>query len=178
MKNRHVILIGLRASGKSTLAPALASRLGIPSIDLDPLVAQVLGCGSVREAFESRGVDAFRAAEAKLLRELLESLTASVVSLGGGTPTAPGAAELLEAAAAGGAKVLYLRATPATLQARLSKTDLASRPSLTGAGTLEEVNHLFEQRDPLYRGLATDVIEVDALGLEELLRDVLAIIMH
>lgn len=158
----RLVLIGLRGSGKTALGRALA---GGSLVDLDELVAARAGLASAAAFIRERGIEAFRRAEADALRDALAG-DAAVIALGGGTPTAPGAAEMLRGCAA---RVVYLRATPETLAARLSRTDLASRPSLTGVGVLEEIGALFAARDGLYRGLAGEVIDVDSLAADEVL---------
>jgi shikimate kinase len=65
--------------------------------------------------------------------------------------------------------LLYLRASPETLRARLAATDLSARPSLTGADVLDEIATLFARRDPLYRALASAVLEIDGLHESECL---------
>lgn len=165
----NILLMGLRASGKSTLGAMLATRLGRPFVDLDDVTAARLGCVDVPEAWARHGPAAFRDAEAEALRDVLEH-TGQIVALGGGTPTAPGAADMLRnAISSQQARLVYLRATPSTLRGRLEQTDLSRRPSLTGSGVVDEVQRVFEERDPLYRSLASEVIEVDGLREEELL---------
>ena len=164
MQSGSIILIGLRASGKSTAAAIVASNLGCPALDLDEIVAQREGVANAAALIHRSGIEAFRIAEAAALEALLAQPTPCVLALGGGTPTAPGAAALLRTAAADGTRVIYLRATPQTLRARLALTNLAARPSLTGAGTLDEVDTLFAARDGLYRELATSIVEVDGLS--------------
>lgn len=157
----NLLLIGLRASGKSTLGRLVAARLSRPFIDLDDRTAARLGEPSPAAALGRYGEPAFRAAESAALRETLLG-SGRVVALGGGTPTAPGAAEMLERErAAGRAVIVYLHAAPDVLRARLAATDVASRPSLTGRGTLEEIEALYAGRDGLYRRLADAVIEVE-----------------
>lgn len=157
-----VILIGLRGAGKSTAGAALARRAGLPFIDLDDRTAAALGHPTAAAAFEA-GEPAFRAAEAASLRAVLAGPSA-VLALGGGTPTAPGAADLIRAARASGhARTLYLRASPATLRARLAATDLAARPSLTGTHALDEIGTIFTARDARYSELADTIIETDRL---------------
>ncbi|MBL8761929.1 MAG: shikimate kinase [Phycisphaerae bacterium] len=154
-----VYLLGLRGSGKSTLGRALASRLRVLFVDLDDVTASLLKCATPAEALNKHGHAAFRSAE---VRALLSPgvARAKVVALGGGTPTAPGAPEALRK---GAATLVYLRATPATLRTRLERTDLSSRPSLTGSDVLAEIEAVFERRDPIYLALADEVIEVDSL---------------
>jgi shikimate kinase len=57
--------------------------------------------------------------------------------------------------------LVYLRGTPATLRARLEAQGAGDRPSLTGRGTLAEIESVFAARDGLYRGLASRVMDID-----------------
>jgi len=165
---RHLILMGLRGSGKTTLGRSLAARLQLPFIDLDARTRALLGVATVRQAFDTRGEPAFREAETQALRAALGEPPA-VIALGGGTPTAPGAAELLrEAIEDSRAHLVYLRAQPATLRARLARDD-PDRPSLTGADALDEMDAVSAARDPGYRELATAILETDEMKPDEIL---------
>ncbi|MBZ0172538.1 MAG: hypothetical protein K8E66_09185, partial [Phycisphaerales bacterium] len=155
-----IILMGLRGSGKSSVGRLVAGRLGLGFIDLDDVTPVRLGAGDSAEAIRVHGFDAFRGAETEALRDVL-GRGRCVLALGGGTPTAPGAADLLREHALAGAALVYLRARPGVLRDRLSATDTSSRPSLTGAGTLDEIGRVYRARDPLYRALCTRVIETE-----------------
>lgn len=156
---RNLILIGLRGSGKSTLGRAIALAHGRTFIDLDDVTPRLMGAASVGEAWSARGEAAFRAAEALALDEVLRQKGA-VIALGGGTPTAPGCAEMLLAKRrAGDLVIAYLRASPDELRLRLGGKIDASRPSLTGKDPLAEIDDVFGARDPLYQQLATRMIE-------------------
>lgn len=160
----HVLLIGLRASGKSTLGRGLAAALARPFIDLDDATAALMRAQSAAEAINTQGLSAFRLAETQALRDVLAFPSPHIIALGGGTPTAPGAADLLRAAMGDGkACVIYLRAQAATLQARLRQSDTATRPSLTGASVVDEVPVLFAQRDELYTLLANHTLNIDTM---------------
>lgn len=151
-------LIGLRASGKSTVGALVAASVGRPFIDLDQRTLSLLGAPTVAHAWRDAGEHAFRAAEARALADALR-LGSAVLALGGGTPTAPGAADALRAARArNAARVIYLHAEPEALRARLAASP-GDRPSLTGKGTLEEIYDLSAARDPLYRSLADLVLD-------------------
>lgn len=167
----NLILIGLRASGKSTLGQLLAQELGREFVDLDHLVARKMNASGPGEVIERDGIDSFRAAETEVLRSVLNT-SGQILALGGGTPTAPGASELLRDS---DARIFYLKATPETLHIRLAHSDNTDRPALTGDDVLDEVQTLLEQRDPLYHALAESVVHVDGVSESSALRALIAL---
>ncbi|MEM1331361.1 MAG: shikimate kinase [Planctomycetota bacterium] len=175
---RLIVLCGLRCSGKTTTGRLLASRLGTPFSDLDEIVAAAEGA-SAAEIITDRGLDAFREAERRSLERFLATPERrGVLALGGGAPTHPPLAKLLTNAANDGHLVIvYLRAAPVVLAARLrSPANAGSRPTLTQGASdpSAEVEQLFEERDPLYSSLAGLVVETDELGNEAVADRVLA----
>ncbi len=156
----HLILIGLRGSGKTTVGPLAAGALSLPFTDLDHCTARRLGSANVRDAWEKHGQTRFREAEAAELAVQL-ARPSMVLSLGGGTPTAPGAADMLRAAPA---RIVYLRASPDELRRRLSGADPLDRPPIHGGDPLTEIERVWRDRDPLYRELASCIIEVAGLS--------------
>jgi shikimate kinase len=161
MPGVKVLLLGLRGAGKTLVGPALAARLGLAWIDLDDLTARALGAPTAGAGLSTSGEAAFRRAEADALARVLHTPGSAVVSLGGGTPTAPGAADAIRRAlAAGTARTAYLHAPPAALRRRL-EADASNRPSLTGAGTLAEIDAVYRTRDGLYRELAGIVVDAE-----------------
>ena len=84
MGARAVFLVGFMASGKSTVGPELARRLGWDFVDLDSRI-EVREQKSVPEIFRDLGEPGFRLAESNALQHLTQSLERnSVVALGGG----------------------------------------------------------------------------------------------
>ncbi|MBL0927858.1 MAG: shikimate kinase [Phycisphaerales bacterium] len=159
---RSLVLMGLRGSGKSTLGRALARSESVPFVDLDERTLARLGCAHASEAFARLGEPAFRAAEAEALREVLEGPGPVILALGGGTPTAPGAAGQLAEASRRGWVIVYLRLSPVELRARLSQGRSGpglNRPSLTGGDPLAEIDRVFAARDGVYARLATRTLE-------------------
>lgn len=160
-RSPHLLLIGLRGSGKSTVAAHAARILGCTHADLDDRTSALLGCRAAGEAFRTHGEAAFRKAEREALATALSD-TARVIALGGGTPTAPGARDLIDAARrAGDAVVVFLDPPVAAMAARLS-ADGGDRPSLTGRGVVAEIEEVAAARRPLYKELADFVVEGDA----------------
>jgi shikimate kinase len=123
-----LILIGLRGSGKTTIARLLAQRLNRQAIDLDDLTPTYLREKSAADALSKHGEPAFRRAELAALLDALKT-PGTILALGGGTPTAPGVAELLESAKnQGRIVVIYLRASAsAPLMRSASSSTSATR---------------------------------------------------
>jgi len=174
MSIARVMLIGLRAGGKSTVAGLLATRLRATMIDLDDRTAAKLGSRAAGDAIKRYGLAAFRRAELAALDDVLCGNGPTVLALGGGTPTAPGADVVIRAAKGQGWRVVYLHADVQALQDRLSRTDLSSRPPLLASGTapspaqsvIDEVGTVYLQRDGLYRALADVIVETGLLEPE------------
>lgn len=167
MPRRLLILMGPRAAGKTTVATALAAASGCPCIDLDDRTAALGGFANPADALRSLGEPAFRAMECEALRHVLgehRGRSGLVIALGGGTPVHPPSSALVKAARRAGAGVVYLSAPVASLRERLAKTDLASRPSLTGAGVTEEIEAVLASRESVYRALADLVVDTAGKG--------------
>ena len=151
-----LILIGLRASGKSTLGRALADGLLVHFADLDDLALQQLDAISVEEVFAQGGESAWRQAEQQAFALWLASAS-GVLACGGGAPCIP---EVQSSMQSSGACVVYLHAGVDALVARRERQD-PDRPVLFGAGGLEEeVARAYEARDAAFRSLAHHIIEV------------------
>ena len=162
-----LVLIGLRLSGKSTLGPIAARQLGLEFVDLDDAVLKHLGATNVTDAFRLLGEHAWRAGESAELARLLGAKKSCVLSLGGGTPMALGAEQILrQAQARGEIFIALLDPGESELAMRLAN-NRGDRPPLPGsvstgdarADAATEVRALFEIRMPLYRALANVIVD-------------------
>ena len=140
---RHVILVGLPGSGKSTVAPLVAEWLGAACVDLDRAIESRDG-RTVRRIFEEDGEAAFRMLEEMVGRETLAA-PPCVVAAGGGFLEQPALRQL----ALGSALVIHLKTSPATAAGRIG--DAAARPLLKGGDPVVRIRSLYERRDALYR---------------------------
>lgn len=168
----NLILIGLRASGKSTLGALLAEQLGVGFVDLDDVTSELLAASGAGEAIATHGIDSFRDGESKALESVLKE-SGRVIALGGGTPTAPGCSAMLDSDTN---RVFYLRALPETLRERLKSADNTDRPALVGSDVVDEVQALFDQRDETYRSLAESVIHTDGVEQRSVMRALMALV--
>ena len=161
-----IVLIGYRGSGKTTVGRKLADRLWQPFVDTDELVVRKAGGKTIREIFEKEGEPRFRALEAEAVRDVCR-LQEHVISLGGGALVRP---ENRDALKASGHKVVYLRCEPDELLKRINADPqtVATRPSLSPlAGTIDEVQKLLAEREPLYRAAMTAELDVTHLSPED-----------
>jgi len=165
-----LLLIGLRCSGKTTLGKAAASVLRIAFEDLDLRVLAAMQVQTVTEAFHTCGEVAFRAAEAKALKEIIDGKVAGIVALGGGTPLVASACACIRAAQAQGwlrVALLHpgLDALVQRLQSsrgdrpRLTHSDAQSDAQSDADSDAAEVVRLSRQRLPLYRSLADITVD-------------------
>lgn len=146
----RIYLTGFMGSGKSTLGPRLADRLGYDFVDLDRHIEQATG-STVQAIFADQGEEAFRRLEAEHVRAVSRAGRV-VVALGGGAVTRE---DNLRFAKAQG-RLIYLRMTPRNLADRLEKR-AASRPMLhekgqplSGAALRKRIAALLAQRKPFY----------------------------
>lgn len=160
-----IVLIGYRGSGKSTVGQKLANRLWQDLVDTDQLVVKKAG-KSIKEIFEQDGEARFRELESEVVREVAK-LQDVVISLGGGAILKE---ENRAALKESGHKIIYLKCEPEELYRRIQADEATSlmRPSLTGSGgSLEEVEQVLAQREPIYRSVMTAELDVTNLSVED-----------
>src|SRR5919112_1527773 len=83
-RERHIVLIGMMGSGKTTVGGRLARILDRPFVDSDVQVEQ-RAARTVREIFETDGEAAYRVLESEVLAEALASEEPAVIAAAGGT---------------------------------------------------------------------------------------------
>jgi len=156
------VLVGMMATGKSSVGRCLAARMNCQLLDSDDWVEKTTG-RTVRQIFESEGEEAFRALESQALAEALVTPGPVVVAAAGGTVLSPGNRRRLVEHDS----VVWLRASVATIVGRLiDDTDSGHRP-LLGDDVTKTVPDLVAARTPFYAEVADIVIDVDNLSHDE-----------
>lgn len=155
---QHVALVGLRASGKTTVGRELARLTGRTFRDADEVLGAEAGMPA-GEVLRREGEPAFRAREARIAASLLCDDTVFVVSLGGGAVLDPGTRRLLQRPCT---FTVLLHAPLEVLAARI-RAGGVDRPALTSLPLADELAELWRVREPLYREVADLVVETAAM---------------
>ncbi|MFI6306491.1 shikimate kinase [Amycolatopsis thailandensis] len=154
----RAVIIGPPGSGKSTVGPALAARLGLAFRDSDDDIVASAG-KPITDIFAEEGEPAFRALEEKMVAKALAEHE-GVLSLGGGAPITPGTRERLA-----GHTVIFLNVGMA---AGVQRAGLSTaRPLLAGVNPRATYKALLDARLPVYREVAAFEIETDRLTADE-----------
>jgi shikimate kinase len=150
MSGNLILLVGPRGSGKSTVGPELARRLGWGFADADELVETTAG-KSIAAIFAAEGEPGFRDREAAALESLCAQARL-VVATGGGAVLREASRDVMKRSGF----VVWLTVSPDVAFERMTAdpTTAGRRPNLTAAGGVAELRELIAARAPLYRAVA------------------------
>ncbi len=164
-----LILIGYRATGKTTLARLLATRLDYEWVDADVEIERRSG-KSIAQIFAEDGEPAFRDLEAEVIADLCRR-ERLVLAAGGGAPLRDETRRIMRR----NGTVVWLLAEPETILSRMSAdaTTATHRPNLTERGPLEEIVQLLVAREPIYRESAHLVVDTERKTPEQLVAEIL-----
>jgi len=155
---RRIVLTGFMGSGKSTVGPILACRLGWSFLDVDEVIESQAGA-TIADLFAIHGEAAFRDREHATIARLAAA-DALVLALGGGAIERAETRELLLTAP--GTLLVHLEVELVTTLARCAGTE-STRPILADQVNLAS---RYSRRLPLYRSAHVS-IAVDALTPEQ-----------
>jgi shikimate kinase len=161
---RRIVLTGFMGSGKTTVGPLLARRLGWKFVDADDVIEAEAGI-PITEIFTRQGEAVFREKEHATIARLAVA-EGLVLALGGGAIETAATRELLLSAP--GTLLVHLEVELSTTLARCGGTE-HTRPILADQANLAS---RYQRRLPLYR-TAHLSITVDALTPEQIVDAVL-----
>ena len=162
---RHLVLVGLPGSGKTTVGTLVARQLGAPFVDIDALIVRREG-RPVALIFAERGEAAFRDMERHAVQAALAREPA-VIAPGGGWASQEGV--LAEARSA--ALLVYLRTQPDTAARRAGP---GNRPTLMGGDPGDLMRGLLRDREAAY--LEADVtVETEGRSADDVAAEVVSL---
>jgi shikimate kinase len=166
---RHLVLVGLMGAGKTSVGRRCAARLDRRFVDTDELVEATAGA-PVAEIFATRGEDEFRSLERDAVAEATSSAEPLVIACGGGAVLDAGSRERLR----GSGTVVWLRADPATLGARVDRQP-GTRPLLAGGSATATLEELATARADAYTAAAHAAVDTDGRTQDEVADAVLEV---
>jgi 3-phosphoshikimate 1-carboxyvinyltransferase len=162
----NIVLIGMRGSGKTTVAKQLAKKLGIKHLDLDEVMADKLSM-STPEIVEKYGWGYFRDRESAIAKEIA-GMDNALISTGGGIVLRP---DNITALRKNGIIVL-LNASVDVMVRRLR--DSSGRPPLTDKKTPKaEIEQVLRERQRLYEAAADIIIDTDKLRPDQAANEII-----
>ncbi|MDD5343743.1 MAG: shikimate kinase [Smithella sp.] len=151
----NVVLIGYRATGKSTVGKILSTKLKIAFCDTDLLVEKKMAM-PIRDIVALHGWDFFRLKEKETIKTLTKK-KAAIIATGGGVVLDRENVNLLKQTGV----IIWLNAPVQDIIDRLNKDaqSKAIRPQFTTGNIAEETAEVMKQRLPLYEGAADYIVD-------------------
>lgn len=156
MKKDNLVLIGMPASGKSTVGVILAKVLGMDFADTDLLIQKEAGM-RLEEIIETRGLPGFLALEEQVCSSV--TLTGTVIATGGSVVYSEKAMRHMKS----NGKAVYLEVSFGHLKKRLK--NVKQRGVVLREGQTLEA--LYAERVPLYEKYADLTVNEGDGGIEE-----------
>ena len=163
---RHILLVGLPGSGKTTVGRLVAERLGAGFLDVDMVIVRKMQM-PISRIFATHGEAKFRELEREAMAQALEG-PAGVLAPGGGWGIQPGHLESARA----NSFIVYLKTLAMTASKRAAVD--STRPLLVGEDPVEQMRLLLRERDPIY-SLAEAEVKNDVKTAEAAADEVVAL---
>ncbi|MGZ4580858.1 MAG: shikimate kinase [Nocardioidaceae bacterium] len=162
----RVVLVGPMGAGKTTVAGLLAERWGVPVADTDRAIEAAQG-RTISDIFVDDGEAFFRALERDAVAAALASHP-GVLALGGGAVLDPDTRAALR-----GHRVVFLQVG---LSDAVKRVGLGTaRPLLLG-NVRGRIKALLDERLPVYREVAGNVVDTDGRTPQDVAAEVAALV--
>ena len=165
MDKSNIILIGMPGSGKSTCGVLAAKALLKNFFDTD-LLLQGMEEEKLQDIIDKKGIDYFLNAEEKAILSL--DINATVIATGGSVVYSQRAMEHLKSMG----RVIYLHLDYDTMVKRIK--NITTRGVVLKSGT--SLLDMYNERLPLYKQYADDVIYCDKNTVEETVEQIVRLI--
>ena len=166
-KYNNIVLIGPMGSGKTTVGRRLAEILKIDFFDADHEIIDKTGV-SIDHIFDVEGEEGFRKRESNILKELCCKPNI-VVATGGGAVISEENRFLIKKTGS----VIYLISSVDQILRRTAKSK--TRPLLENSPDRRKtIADIIDSRDPLYREVATIIINTNSKKLNEIIYEIRA----
>ena len=164
----NIVLIGYRCTGKTTVGKSLAQKQGWVFVDTDEVLIKNSG-RTVRDIVAKDGWEAFRKMEHDTIVAVCRQ-ERRVIATGGGAVIDPANVAAMRKSG----RVVWLKARPETIRARMTADDETDilRPSLTQTGLYEEIENVLSERAAGYGGAADFSIDTDQRTIVEIVYEI------
>lgn len=173
----QIILIGMKACGKTTIGQKLADKIRARFIELDEEIEKFHTKIKkeklpVREIFKKHGENYFRKLETNSLSKLGKELkTNFVLSCGGGTPLFSNNKIILKKLG----KIIFLNTDKNELLKRIIKTGIPTF-FLYPENPEKSLDELLKQRIPIYNEIAEVTLEISKKTPDEIVSEIIKLI--
>jgi shikimate kinase / 3-dehydroquinate synthase len=163
---RSIVMVGLMGCGKSSVGRRVATRLGLPFVDVDEEI-EVSAQKSINDIFADHGEAYFRDGERRVIARLLSNGPQVLATGGGAFINADTRAKIKERGVS-----IWLKAELPVLMKRVGRRDTrpllrTNDPEATMQALMDlrypiyaEADLMVESRDVLHEHIVSDVIEV------------------
>lgn len=145
-QKQNIVLIGMPASGKTTIGKLLSERLGMPLLDTDEEITRVYG-STPAELIRQQGEYAFREAETQVIRDVIAPMSGVIVATGGGAILRDENVRRLKR----NGKLIFLNRSLESLEATSDRPLSSDR---------EALRRRYEERYPRYRLVADIILDI------------------
>ncbi|MFP4364355.1 MAG: shikimate kinase [Spirochaetia bacterium] len=165
--NSHIVLMGMKHCGKSTIGRIIAKKWGRRFIDLDAEMERIYSASShrsVRQIYSDEGKDFFTRLEYSAATGLSVRLRESapvIIALGGGTIENRRAMEAVKQIG----KLVYLKEDAQVLFERIERKGLP--PFLSKFKPRSDFQNLYDNRTELYDREADFIIDLEGCTVEQ-----------
>ena len=156
MATKNIVLVGLMATGKTTIGKLLGQKLDRSVLDTDDMIEAAAG-KTISEIFSEDGEGKFRELESQMFTEACQKKE-MIISTGGGAMQREENNQLAQTQ-----QTIHLRSTAKTLAQRIELSD-QKRPlveGLKGKDLIDLAQKYIDERDENYTKAAAFIIDTD-----------------